>query len=81
MIPRPVQKQLDDLPDSVHDRVIRRIVALKDDPRPSGCVKLKGHENEYRIRIGDYRVRYAIHDRDSIVVVLHRKHRKDVYRD
>lgn len=79
IVPRPVQKQLDDLPDIVQERVVRRIVTLKDNPRPRGCVKLKGYENEYRIRIGDYRVRYEIHDQEHIVVLLHCKHRKDVY--
>jgi len=81
IVPKPVQRQLDSLPDSVRERVIRRIAALKEDPRPHGCVKLKGYENEYRIRIGDYRVRYEVRDRESIVLLLHCKHRKDVYRD
>jgi len=41
---------------------------------------LKGRENEYRIRVGDYRVRYEVLDQESIVLLLHCKHRKDVYR-
>jgi mRNA interferase RelE/StbE len=81
IIPRSVQKQLDDLPDSVYRRMIERIVALKEDPRPRGCVKLKGYENEYRIRVGDYRVRYEVHDRESVVLLLHCGHRRDIYRD
>jgi mRNA interferase RelE/StbE len=80
IIPKPVQKQLDSLPDDVRDRAVKRIMALKENPRPRGCVKLKGYENEYRIRIGDYRVRYEVHDQESIVLLLHCKHRKDVYR-
>jgi mRNA interferase RelE/StbE len=78
--PKPVQKQLDSLPDDVHDRAVKRILALKENPRPHGCVKLKGYENEYRIRIGNYRVRYEVRDQESIVLLLHCKHRKDVYR-
>jgi mRNA interferase RelE/StbE len=62
IISKPVQKQLDSLPDDVHERAIKRIMALKENPRPRGCVKLKGYENEYRIRIGDYRVRYEVHE-------------------
>jgi mRNA interferase RelE/StbE len=80
IVPKPVQKQLDSLPDIVRERVLRRIVALKENPRPPGCVKLKGYENEYRIRIGNYRVRYEVRDEESIVLLLHCKHRKDVYR-
>ncbi len=78
--PKPVQKQLDGLPESVRDRIFKRLVLLKEDPRPRGCVKLRGYENEYRIRIGDYRVRYAVHDQELVVLLLHCKHRKDVYR-
>ena len=80
IVPKPVQKQLDSLPDIVRKRVPKRIVALKETPRPLGCVKLKGYENEYRIRIGSYRVRYEVRDEESIVLLLHCKHRKDVYR-
>ena len=58
VIPKPVQKQLDDMPDDVNDRIIKRIAMLKERPRPRGCIKLKGYENEYRIRIGNYRIRY-----------------------
>jgi len=78
LIPRPVQKQLDALPSAVRERAIQRIAALQENPRPPGCVKLIG--NEYRIRVGDYRIRYAIYDQESVVVVLHCAHRKEVYR-
>ena len=81
IIPKPVQKQLDDLPDNICDRIINRILALKDNPRPHGCIKLRGYENEYRIRIGEYRIRYEINDRESVVVLLHCSHRKDAYKD
>lgn len=80
VIPKPVQKQLDSLPDTVRERIVKRIVILKDNPRPRGCVKLKGYETEYRIRIGDYRVRYEIRDQESIVLLLHCGHRSDIYR-
>ena len=81
VVPRPVQKQLDDLPTAAYEQVIRRILALKDDPRPFGSVKLKGKVSEYRIRAGDYRVRYEVRDAESVVVLLHCAHRRDVYRD
>ncbi len=45
LIPRPVQKQLDDLPGEVRQRVLQRILALRENPRPPGCVKLRGYEN------------------------------------
>lgn len=43
-------------------------------------LKLKGYDNEYRIRIGNYRVRYEINDKDFIILLLHCKHRKDIYK-
>jgi mRNA interferase RelE/StbE len=49
VIPKPVQKQLDGLPDAVYDRIIKKIKMLEEYPRPRGCIKLKGYENEYRI--------------------------------
>ncbi|GAB4526201.1 MAG: type II toxin-antitoxin system RelE/ParE family toxin [Anaerolineae bacterium] len=80
IVPKPVQKQLDNLPNDVRKRIVRRIIALKENPRPYGCVKLRGYENEYRVRIGDYRVRYEVRDQESIVLVLHCAHRKNAYR-
>jgi len=62
--PKAVQKQLDALPDDVYDRIAVKVQQLAENPRPDGVVKLKGYENEYRIRIGDYRVRYEIEDQE-----------------
>ncbi len=81
IVPKPVQKQLDRLPTELHDRVIDKILLLADDPRPSGAKKLKGYDREYRIRIGDYRVRYEIDDKELIVIILHCNHRSAIYRD
>ena len=80
LVPRPVQKQLDALPESFRRRILERIASLKKNPRPSGCVKLKGYDREYRVRVGDYRVRYEVLDEHSIVLLLHCRDRKDVYR-
>ncbi len=78
--PKAVQKQLDALPDDVYERIAVKIQQLADEPRPDGVVKMKGSDNEYRIRIGDYRVRYEIDDKELVILLLQCKHRKDVYR-
>jgi len=78
--PKAVQKQLDALPNDVYDRIAEKIEQLAEDPRPDGVVKMKGSDHEYRIRIGDYRVRYEIDDKELIILLLQCKHRKDVYR-
>jgi len=68
------------LPNDVLERIVDKIQSLADEPRPDGVVKLKGSDNEYRIRVGDYRVRYEIDHESQIVKLLQCKHRKDVYR-
>ncbi|MGI8500275.1 MAG: type II toxin-antitoxin system RelE family toxin [Hassallia sp.] len=80
VISKSVQKQIDNLPNDVALRVIEKIQNLASQARPDGIVKLKGSDNEYRIRIGDYRVRYEIDDESQLVQILQCKHRKDVYR-
>jgi mRNA interferase RelE/StbE len=80
VISKSVQKQIDNLPSDIIERVIEKIQSLASEPRPDGVVKLKGSDNEYRIRIGDYRVRYEIDDDSQLVQILQCKHRKDVYR-
>ncbi len=61
-------------------RLVAAIEALETDPRPVGCKKLVGSEHTYRVRIGNYRVVYDIHDGTLIVLVVRIRHRGDVYR-
>ena len=74
-----VQKQLDKLPNRTATRIIDKLAALGDEPRPHQCKKLVGYDNEYRIRIGSYRAIYEIKDSELIVLVLKVGHRKDIY--
>lgn len=80
VIAKSVQKQIDDLPSDMKERIVDKIQNLANEPRPDGVIKLKGSDNEYRIRVGDYRVRYEIDDENQLVQLLQCKHRKDVYR-
>jgi len=80
-ITKTLQKDLDNLPDDMQERVYTKIAQLSEDPRPDGVKKLKGYENEYRLRVGDYRIRYEIIDKDKVLVLLQCKHRRDVYRN
>ena len=64
---------------SDRQRVARRIHALAEDPRPSGCKKLSGSER-YRVRQGSYRIVYAIEDDELVVYVVKIGDRKSVYR-
>ena len=61
-------------------RIVATIEMLESDAHPSGCKKLVGSDHTYRLRIGDYRVVYDIHDDTLIVLVVRIRHRRDVYR-
>ena len=73
------EKEIERLPVAIRRLVVRRILALADDPRPHGSQKLTG-EDKYRIRQGDYRVVYTIEDAVVTVTVVRVAHRSDVYR-
>ncbi|MEM9216003.1 MAG: type II toxin-antitoxin system RelE/ParE family toxin [Cyanobacteria bacterium P01_F01_bin.150] len=81
LVSKSVQKQISQLPKSVKSRAIEKIKNLASDPRPSGCIKLKGHDNQYRVRVGDYRIRYDIDDKALSIKILQCKHRRDVYKN
>jgi mRNA interferase RelE/StbE len=63
----------------LRDRISDAIDALGVDPRPQGVVKLAGRD-DYRIRVGDYRVVYAVDDADRLVLIARIAHRREVYR-
>ena len=62
-------------------RIIRKMEALANDPRPHGVEKLSQSPRFWRIRVGDYRIIYAIEPDKEIVVILIIRHRRDAYRD
>jgi mRNA interferase RelE/StbE len=74
-----VAKDLRALPKSDVARVLERIDALRDDPRPPGSEKLSGQER-YRVRQGSYRILYEIEDQQVVVTVVKVGHRREVYR-
>ena len=76
---RSAAKELADLPVKDRGRIVARIQALAEDPRPPGAEKLSGQER-YRVRQGDYRILYEIHDQILLIVVVRIAHRRDVYR-
>ena len=72
-------KELNKLPKKDLKKVVVKIQALSENPRPSGCEKLSGDE-KYRIRHGNYRIVYAIQDEILVVYVVKIGHRKDIYK-
>jgi mRNA interferase RelE/StbE len=73
------RKELESLPDTVLARVVSKLEALKGDPRPPGCKKLKGYKDQWRIRIGNWRVVYIIDDTARLVSVTRIAHRREVF--
>jgi len=73
-----LKSKLEKIPEPDYSRVKVAILDLAGNPRPRGCKKMKGREG-YRIRQGNYRIIYEIHDNTLTVLVLVAGHRKDVY--
>ena len=76
---RSVAKDLRRIPNRDVKRILERIEALAEDPRPAGGEKLTG-DDIYRIRQGNYRILYAIEDEVITVTIVRVAHRRDVYR-
>ena len=55
------------------------IELLAQDPRPPRARKLVGGAGEWRVRTGDYRIVYEIHDGRLVVLVVAVGHRREVY--
>ena len=79
-VKRSALKALARLPKADVKRVRAAIYGLADEPRPRGCKKLEGFADLWRVRVGRYRVIYAVEDDVLTVAVLEVGHRRDVYR-
>ena len=77
---KSVAKDLRSIPPNDLFRILKRIEALAEDPRPMGSEKLSGQER-YRVRQGVYRIVYEIQDEELVILVVKVGHRRDVYRE
>ena len=73
------RKELERLPAKMIERIFPKLEALVDEPRPDGCKKLKGGQQEWRIRVGEYRVVYTVDDVKRRVSVTRIRHRSEAY--
>lgn len=76
---KSVAKDLRPTPNDDVARIVQRIEALQEDPRPPGSERLSGQER-YRIRQGVYRIVYEIMDDVLLVTIVKVAHRKHVYK-
>jgi len=73
------QRYLKKLSISLQIRITQKLKGLETNPR-QGAKKLQDYNNRYRIRMGDYRIIYEIHDNILVVIVVEIGHRSDIYR-
>ena len=74
------EKALRRAPANLRRRLARAVDRLATDPRPHGCRKLEGHDL-WRVRVGGWRIVYAIEDQQLLVLVVEVAPRGGVYRD
>jgi len=74
-----VAKDLRSIPKKDVMRILKRIEALREDPRGEGCSRLSAQER-YRVRQGVYRIVYEIRDSELLIMVIKVAHRSAVYK-
>ena len=73
------RKELEALPDNMLARVLQKMEALRPVQRPAGCKKLKGYKDQWRVRVGDWRIVYIVDDPAKLVSITRLAHRREVY--
>jgi mRNA interferase RelE/StbE len=76
---KSAEKELENLPTKIHDKIITVILSLKDSPFPRNAKKLHGREG-LRIRTGNYRILYVVDEADKKIEIISVADRKEVYR-
>ena len=79
-IARDARKELAGLHSQIQVRISKAILALENNPFPTGCKKLKNRDG-FRSRVGDYRVLYLVDTKAKKIVIGAIGHRREVYRD
>lgn len=73
------EKDLSKIPAKDQAAMRKKIEGLKTNPRPHGCKKLTDYGGAYRLRHGNYRIIYTVHDKELVVVVVEAGDRKSIY--
>lgn len=78
-ITKHAQRELAKLPDPIAKTISKNIFTLSQNPYPTNSKKLQGQEN-YRLRVGSFRVIYTIDKKRKEITVLRVADRKMIYR-
>jgi len=76
-----VEKNLRTLPQKDLIRIKRKIDALAENLPDRAITKMKGNNNFHKVRVGDYRIIYEIHNDTLVILVVKIVHRKDIYKN
>ena len=74
------ERELRKLPSEVFERILKKISALAEDPKPAGSRKIIGSENDWRLRAGEYRIIYEIDEETRSIFIIRIRHRREAYR-
>lgn len=77
---KKAQKELKKLDSQIVLRILKAIYRLADDPRKGNVRPMVG-TSSWRLRVGDYRIVYDIHDKKLLVLIIRIKHRSQVYKN
>jgi mRNA interferase RelE/StbE len=77
---REVEKALRRMMPELRQRLLKEIEQLQGNPFPPGREKVRGRGNEWRLRVGDYRIIYRVDERRRLIEVSEVGHRREVYR-
>lgn len=84
---KAAKKQFEKLPTQIQSRIAKRLSVLQSDPLPYGAEQLTdfeidgvGFDKLFRIRMGDYRIVYAVEHQIITITIVRIKHRKEVYK-
>jgi mRNA interferase RelE/StbE len=64
----------------IRKRIDQALIGLQSEPRPSGVKKLSGLHQDWRVRVGDYRILYVIDDDQQQITIWRIAHRREAYR-
>ena len=78
-IKRSAEKEMDRFPAPIRERIWKVLLSLEHAPRPAGCKKLSLLD-QYRMRVGKYRILYSVDDAHRLVTVVSVRHRREAYR-
>jgi mRNA interferase RelE/StbE len=78
-IRKSAQREIESLQKSDLKAILKEIEKLSENPRRPGVIKLSGQE-QYRSRVGRFRIVFEIHDSILLIIVVKVAHRKDIYR-